>query len=220
MSESKSIKIAVVDDHALFRKGLINVLSVLDSAFEIVGEFANGKLFLDWFDQGGKLDVLILDVNMPIMDGYAVASHLKSRTNAPKVLSLTMLNDDATLLRLIKSGVRGFLNKDTEPEVLKKAIHAIHEKGQYYTENVAGMLVDVFQGEKDHMKTNVHFTERELEYIQEACTEKSNKEIAEALNVSPRTAENYMKILYEKTNVNSRVGLVLYALKKGLVHLQ
>lgn len=219
MAETK-IKIAVVDDHVLFRSGLIRIIEQIDSKFEVVTEAGNGKQFLDWLSKkGNKADIVVLDVNMPVMDGFSTATALAKEEKAPKILSLTMLDDEKTLIRLLRLGVHGFLNKDTEPETLKRALNQIYDRGNYYTEQIAGKLVEIIQNPDTLSKHDFDISQRELDFIRLSCSDMTVREIAEAMSISEKTVENYRAKVFDKLEVKTRVGMTIKALKSNIISL-
>ena len=213
------IQIAVVDDHQLFRKGLISVIEQLDERFLVVAEASNGREFLNHLDNGIHIDVVIMDVNMPILDGFQTLEELSTYKKVPGVLSLTMLDDDFTLIRLLKLGSNGFLNKDVDPNELSKAIISIAQEGQYFSSEVAGKLVGVIKGDKDKSLSICNLSDREQEFLDLASSELSYSQIAEKMNVSVKTVDNYRVSTFQKLDVKTRIGLVLSALRLGLVEL-
>lgn len=215
----ETIHIAIVDDHQLFRSGLKSVIEEIDERFHVVAEASNGRQFLDKLDEGLHIDVVVMDVNMPIMDGFQTLEELKNYKKIPGVLSLTMLDDDLTLIRLLKLGTNGFLNKDVDPFELSKAILTIAKEGQYFSAAVAGKLVGVIkEGTKDS-STRYELSDREQEFLKLASSELTYAEIAEKMSVSPKTVDNYRVSTFQKLDAKTRIGLVLAGLKLGLVEL-
>ena len=214
------IKIIVVDDHQLFRSGLISVIQQIDPLFEIVGQASNGKELLKLLEGQERPDIVLMDVNMPVMDGFKTLDRLKGIEDRPKVLMLTMLNDDITLIRLLKLGANGFLNKDVEPEELRTALLSISNRGDYFTPDLAGKLVEVIRNPQEKYGNLYGLSEKELEFTRWACSEMSYSEIGEKMFVSKKTVENYRASSFEKVGVNTRIGLVLHALRAGIVHLE
>jgi DNA-binding NarL/FixJ family response regulator len=213
------LRIVLVDDHHLFRKGLKGIIESINDSFKVIDDFSNGQEFLNWYSAGHKVDVVVLDVNMPVLDGFQTSKALQEFDVKPKVLALTMLNDEMTLVRLIRSGVDGFLNKDAEPDQLESAILSLGKCKKYYTADTASMLVDHIQENSRVLSLDDALTERELEYIELACSDKPLKLIAQEMNISARTLENYQAAVYEKLGVKSRVGLAISALKNHLISI-
>lgn len=168
-------------------------------------------------------DVALLDINMPKMDGYETALWLKDNFPEVKVLALSMYDDDGAIIRMLKNGAKGYVLKDSNIADVKTAIESVLSKGYYYSELVTGKLIYSINhlDEPDHssIKEILKLNSREIEFLKLACTEMSYKEIAEKMFLSPRTIEGYRDSLFEKLNLKSRVGLVLFAIKNGIVKI-
>lgn len=220
MPEKPSITIAVVDDHQLFREGLIGLIKKLNPAFQVVSESQNGQQLLDSIQEGLEADVIILDLNMPIMDGFTTIQHLQKEHAHLKCLVLTMNNDDITLIKLLKAGAKGFLNKDAEPEELEAAIVSIHENGYHYSPAVADKLVGALRTPNGFTTAKSKLNQQELQFLELACSEYTYKEIADIMCLSPKTIDGYRAGLFEKLNVKSRVGLVIFAIRNKMVMVE
>ncbi len=213
----ETLKIAVVDDHILFRKGLISLIQSLDEAFEICMECNNGQEFIAALTQQKNLpDIAILDLNMPQMDGFETAEQLKNRFPSVKTLVLTMDNDEQSLIRMLRLGVKGYLGKDVEPAELHKAIKALHQKGFHYTDILTGRLIQSLVEPSEVEQAIGTLKERELDFIRLACSEDTYERIADKMCVSPKTVDGYRAAVFDKLNVRSRVGLAIYAIKNQL----
>jgi DNA-binding NarL/FixJ family response regulator len=210
------ITLALADDHSIMRSGLAALLS--DMGFSILFEADNGEDFIKKISSVGLPDVALLDINMPVMDGYATAQWLKQNHPQVGVLALSMINDEVGVLRMIQNGAKGYVLKDSSLAELKKAINEIHTKGYYHSEFVSYKLIQSLNNDQVVQKKKPDdLTERELEFLKLACTEFTYKEIADRMHVSNRTVEGYRDAICEKLELKSRVGLALYAIKKGLV---
>jgi two-component system, NarL family, invasion response regulator UvrY len=157
------------------------------------------------------------------MDGIETTLWLKQHYPQIKVLALSMLDEEATIIAMIRNGAKGYVLKDCEPEELDTAITAVLEKDFYHSELISRKLIQgLSNGWDDKQGQSVRkwpFSEKELEFIQHLCTELSYKEIAAKLKISPRTVEDHSATIQEKMEVRSRIGLVLFAVKNGLVKL-
>ncbi len=217
------IQIAVVDDHKLFRAGLINLVLSLGEEFNVQLQANHGQELLDLLDKiktdSSKSfpDLIILDVDMPIMDGFETAEHLKELYPEIKILVLTMLQDETTLIRMLRLGIKGYLGKDVEPAELKNALLEIHNKGFHYTDAFTGRLIAVLQSDGETDPAVSIMNDRELTFLKLSCSELTYKEIAAQMFLSPKTIDGYRANLFEKLEVKSRTGLVLYAIKNGIV---
>ncbi|MBL4708812.1 MAG: response regulator transcription factor [Flavobacteriales bacterium] len=220
MSKGETIRIAVVDDHQLFRDGLISLIEKLNLNFKVISASQNGKLFLEKIEAGLELDLVLLDLNMPVMDGFTTVQKLQENHPDVKCLVLTMKDDDITLIKLLKAGARGFLNKDAEPETLEEAILSIHEKGFYYSELVTNKLVGALRSPNTYATAKSKLNGQELQFLQLACSEYTYKEIANIMCLSVKTIDGYRAKLFEKLNIKSRVGLVLFAIQNKIVALE
>lgn len=221
MPSKTSLKLAVVDDHKLFRKGLINLIELVNPNTQIVVEADNGLDLQKKIDRLNLPDIVLMDVNMPGMDGFATMQWLKNSFPEVRVLVVSMIEREETIVKMMKLGVRGYLCKDVEPAELGEALHAVMNKGFYYTDFVTGKLLHAMQVEEE--QPSIHgrhlINEREREFMQFACSELTYQEIADKMFLSPKTIDGYRSALFEKLNVKSRVGLVLYAIRHGLVKL-
>jgi two-component system invasion response regulator UvrY len=212
--------IVLVDDHALLRNGLASLVRSL--GHEVLFEADNGKHFIENLKPDFLPDIVLLDINMPEMDGYQTANWIKANQPSVKTLALSMYDDENAIIRMLKSGAKGYLLKDSEPSELQAAIVAIMDKGYYYSDLVSGKLINAINkmdDEGNDLKNLIKLTNRELDFLKFTCTELTYKEIADELCVSPRTVDGYRCDLFEKLHVKSRIGLVIYAIKNGIVIL-
>lgn len=216
----ESIKIALVDDHALLRKGLAELIKNI--GFPVIIEADNGKDFTAKLKPNMLPDVVLLDINMPQMDGYETALWLKLHHPEVKVLALSMYDDENAIIRMLKNGAKGYILKDTDVSLLKEAIENVYQKGFHYSEMVTGRLIHSLNNlDNDHNSTAqlLKLNEREIEFLKFACTEMTYREIAEKMYLSPRTIDGYRDALFEKLTIKTRVGLAIYAIKHGVVHV-
>lgn len=214
------IKLALVDDHKLFRKGLRTLIEMVSDRFAILFEADNGLVLQQKMDSNNLPDIVLMDVNMPIMDGFASVQWLKDNYPQVKVLVVSMIENEEIVVRMIKQGVRGYLCKDVEPKELGEALDAVASKGFYYTDFITGKLVHSLQLDTEKTTTTeITVSDREKDFLLFACSEMTYTEIAEKMSVSPKTIDGYRNGLFDKLKAKSRVGLVLYALRSGLVRL-
>ena len=210
--------LALVDDHVLLRNGLANLVREL--GYEIVLEANNGNDFIDQLKTSQQPDIVLLDINMPQKDGYETALWLKKNNPDIKVLALSMYDDEYAIIKMLKNGARGYILKDAEPAELKRAINAVLTKGFYHSELVTGTLIHTINNDENSAHPNASgLNTKEVEFLKMVCTEMTYKEIADKLFVSPRTVDGYRDDLFEKLGVKSRVGLVLFAIKNGIVKI-
>ena len=213
-------KIALVDDHVLLRKALALLVESLGD-YKIVFQADNGKEMIHNLGHCEIPELVLMDINMPVMDGFTATQWLKKNHPKIKVLSLSMLDSETAIIKMIQCGARGYVLKDGDPEELKKAIEYVLDHGYFINEQVDNeMLLKNQKIAVDlEAENNIKLSEREIEFFRWVCSDKTYKEIAEEMNVSPRTVENYRDSLYKKLRLTTRIGLVLYAIKNHLVEL-
>ncbi|WP_339071655.1 response regulator transcription factor [Chitinophaga sp. 180180018-3] len=209
------INIGIADDHQLFLKSLSLLISGFHG-FQIVAEAVNGKDMLDKLANLPALpDILLLDVNMPVMDGARTAEAVIKQYPGIKVVALSMKENDATIIEMLKAGCCAYLLKDIHPAELEKALKEIQNTGTYYNDasnvNYRRLLVQSEQKQT--------LTDREREFLSLACSDLTYKAIAVKMNVTERTVDGYREILFNKLNVQSRTGMVLEALRRQLITL-
>lgn len=218
--EKNEIKIVIADDHKLFRKGIIALLSDFDFIGEI-NEASNGVELLELLANMELLpDVILLDLRMPVMDGVEAQQKIRNLYPDIKVIILTMEDDEQYILHLISEGVNGYLLKNADPDEMENAILKVVENGYCFSDDISAILIENL---KKKGKTDVvfkpDFTERELKVLELICKEYSNGEIAKAMNISIRTAEGYRLKLVEKAGAKNIAGLVILSLKYNWVSL-
>ncbi len=210
--------IVLTDDHALLRNGLAELVKKLGHT--VFFEANNGKDLISQLNPDNLPELILMDINMPVMDGYETTLWLKQNHPNIKVLALSMYDNETSIIRMLKSGARGYILKDSEPAELKAAIEDVMNKGFYYSELVSGKLMYAINKMDDTgngLKNLVPLNERETDFLKYACTEMTYKEIADKMFVSPRTIDGYRDTLFEKLQIKTRVGLVMYAIKNGIV---
>lgn len=216
-----AINIVLVDDHVLLRNGLASYINTFGD-FKVLFEANNGKNFMEKLDTAQLPEIVLMDINMPEMDGYETCLWLKNNYPEIKVLALSMYDNENAIIRMFKSGAKGYILKDCEPIEFKTALNALATKGFYYSEMVTGKLIHTVNSLDDDNNTfgSINkLNEREINFLKYACTELTYKEIADKMFVSPRTIDNYRDDLFEKLKVKTRVGLVMFAIKNGIVSL-
>jgi DNA-binding NarL/FixJ family response regulator len=208
--------IAITDDQVMFRKGLISVLSEFPE-LKVVVEADNGK------DLQQKMkrkvpDVVLLDLEMPEMDGMETMAWLKANYPGVRVIILTMHNEEPIIAHMIENGAHGFLVKNDPIETLIDAIYSVMDTGYYFDDRVSRALLQrLVLGEK--VKPNfekVTLSDRETRVIQLICQELTNREIADKMNISVRTVEGHREAILQKIKARNTVGIVMYAIKNGI----
>ena len=217
----KKVNVVLVDDHVLLRKGLSALVDTFENC-SVLFEANNGRDFLDKLTAEMLPDIVLMDINMPEMDGYDTTSWLKNNHPDVKVLALSMYDTENSIIRMFRAGAKGYILKHCDPVELETAINSVISKGFYYTEMVTGRLIhsiNVFDEEDSKVKNLIQLNEREIQFLKLVCSELTYKEIADKMVLSPRTIDGYRDALFEKLNLKTRVGLVMYAIKNGIVSL-
>jgi DNA-binding NarL/FixJ family response regulator len=212
------IRIAIADDYKIYRDGLKVGLSA-DENFEVLMEADNGEDLLKGLETN-PVDVIIMDLKMPIMDGMEATKAVRKKYPTMKVLVVTMYDDDKFIIHLMENGANGYLLKNTEPEEIRKSIYAVHENGYYFNDVVNKALLKKLvlkNNLKPSFNQNVELTERELEVLKLICEEKTAAEIAKDIFLSPRSVEGIRQRLIEKIGVRNTAGLVMFAVKNNMV---
>ncbi len=210
-------RIALVDDHQLFLKSLSLMLESF-KVYQVVLEASNGK---DLQEKLGKIkelpEIILIDVNMPIMNGIETAKWLSENYPQIKPVALSMNADDNAIISMFKAGCCGYLLKDTHPNELEKALDEINRKGFYNADagNISFRRILMKVDEKEE----IQISPKEMIFLQYACSDLTYKQIATEMHLSERTIDGYRESLFRKFNVLSRVGLCLEALRKEFVKL-
>jgi DNA-binding NarL/FixJ family response regulator len=213
--EAAKINIAIADDHGLYRSGLVELIHSLSDTYKVIIEASNGVDLLEKVNNN-NIDLIILDVDMPVLNGIETAKILLEKHPKLAILVITMLEEESVLINMFRIGVKGFLSKDVDALELKSAIDSISNKGFHYTDSLTGTLINVIK--EDLNETN-KFNDRELTFLGYCCSELTYKEIADKMYLSPKTIDGYRASLFEKLSIKSRVGLVMYAIKNKIVCL-
>ncbi len=218
--KTSSCKVVLVDDHALLREALVNIVNSFDD-FKVIATAGNGIELMKVITDGAKPDLILLDLNMPIMDGFETAKWLQKEYPAIKILVLTMYDSEIALIRLLQIGVKGFLKKDIHPNELHIALRSVAQEGYYYAHNTTGKLASLFQQNPDKQSfiEKAMLSEKEIGFLRLASTDLTYKEIASQLKITPRAIDGYRDALFDKLDVKSRVGLAIYAVKNGIVSI-
>lgn len=211
----EKIKIAIADDHTLVRKSIAAMLEA-DGSFRVVVDAENGLDLLDKLATvSTPIDVCLLDVSMPKMDGYHTLLALKEAYPEMRFLVLTQLEHEYIVVRMLRAGASGYMLKSTDPSELKDAIRTILTHSYYQSKLVNGRLFSLVQKGEEYKKLAI--TPREEEFLKFCCSDMAYQDIADRMGISVRTAAFYRESLFAKLDVNSRTGLALFALKLGIV---
>src|SRR5690606_12116482 len=183
-----------------------------------IGEFSNGKELIDWLNVSQQHpDICLIDLNMPVMDGYEAILIMKQLWPNLKTLILSMHDPEYAIIRMIKSGANGYVLKEEDPEELKRAIENVHEFGVYHNDRISDRIISQLAN-GDYKKNDI--SEKEITFLRHCCSDKTYREIGEEMNLSPRTVEGYRDILFDKLKIRSRTGLVMYAIRTGLFRME
>ena len=218
---SDKIPIAIVDDQHLIRKALAVLINMFPNYYVLL-DAKNGKELQEQLNPNEPPKIVLLDIVMPVMDGYETAEWLRITYPQIKVLALSTMDAESAIIRMIKHGARGYLLKDANTGELKQAFEEVISKGYYYNEIISQKILQSIHylvDEKNPLPTFAKLTDRELQFLKLACSEKTYQQIADEMCVSERTVDGYRDALCKKLNLNTRVGLVMFAIKNHLVKL-
>jgi two-component system, NarL family, invasion response regulator UvrY len=223
------IKLAIVDDHNLFRKGLITLINLAyKNNCIIVFEAGSGEELIAKLDKKLLPDIILMDIDMPDMDGFETVSWLQQHYPDISILVVSMIEKEEAIVRMLKMGVKGYLSKDIEVEDIHEAIKAIMNKGYYYTDFITGKLIDSIKNEGKQIKTKElpgnpiwdQLNENERRFLELACTtDLTYEQIAGQMFLSPKTIDSYRDAIFSKFKIKNRVGLVLFAFENELVKI-
>ncbi|HET6253335.1 MAG TPA: response regulator transcription factor [Puia sp.] len=212
-------QIAIVDDNMMFRKGLAALIGLFPGC-ELLFDAREGEDCIRQLKADMIPDILLMDIAMPGMDGYTATAWVRDHLPAVRVLALSTMDTEGSIIRMIRSGARGYLLKDADPAELKKAFDEVMSLGYYYNDVVSRKIMqtaNLMADDSREIQTMARLSDRELTFLRLACSEKTYFEIAQEMHVSDRTVDGYRDALFKKLNVASRVGLVIYAVKNGIV---
>jgi two-component system, NarL family, invasion response regulator UvrY len=218
MKNTHTIKIALADDHVLLRNALASLIDSFGDC-RVICQCSTGRELTESIASGVVPDVVLLDLNMPDMDGFETAEWLQKNVPQVHVLMLTMYDSELSLIRLLQAGVKGFLKKDIHPDELKFAIQSVVHSGYYYSNHSTGRLMNLFKNNPDGSMSlqKATLTEQELQFLKLACSDLTYKEIARQMGLNPRSVDTLRDQLFVKLDVKSRVGLAMLAIKHGVV---
>lgn len=201
--------VVIVEDHLLLSQAIGNIVDSFDK-FKVLHLCKNGKELTEKFASPKNIpDIVLMDINMPVMNGIETTQWIKENHPHVHVLALSVEDDEVTVLKMIRAGAKGYLLKDVEKSILEKALLAVMDVGYYHTKDVTKLLLESVTGTHNP----IEFKPQELKFIKLICTEMTYKEIAEKMNLSPKTIDGYREKIFQKLNVKNRIGLVMYAVK-------
>lgn len=210
-----AIRLGLVDDHRLFSKSLSLLLKALDDCL-VELEASNGKDLQEKMkDTSLPPDIMLIDVNMPLMDGKETAQWLRTTYPSIKLIALSMDDKESTIIGMLRAGCCCYLYKDIHPDELEVALREVYHNGYYNADATHRMQRKI---ENDNVLT-VHLSQKETEFLLHACSDLTYKEIAMQMNLSERTIDGYREAIFKKFNVQSRVGMALEAIRRGLIDI-
>jgi two-component system invasion response regulator UvrY len=228
IAATMEVKLAFVDDHPPVREGLMAYVTQQHRGFKSAGiecdilfGVKNGIELQEKLEKGSLPDVVLMDVNMPGMDGFETVKWLNINHPTVKVLIVSMIGKEETIMKMLSLGVKGYLSKDVEDDELREAIIAVVKKDFYYTEFVTRQLLHSLRSKDTGGRGGLDIlNEREKQFARLACTDQSYNEIAGKMFVSPKTVEGYARSVCEKFGVKNRIALVVHLLRNDLVNLE
>jgi two-component system, NarL family, invasion response regulator UvrY len=223
LSTPSRVKLAIVDDHNLFRKGLIKLINLGDkhNKYVILFESENGIDLKQKLSVKNKPDIILMDIDMPDMDGYEAVSWLKNFYPDIKILVISMIAFPQAIERMTQLGVNGYLSKDIEVEDMHRALEALENNKPFFSENISAIMTQSATSKQpesgiSEKKWN-SLSENERRFSKLACTDLTYKEIAVKMGLSPKTIDGYREELFKKLQVRSRVALAISVIKSGFV---
>lgn len=216
------VKLSIVDDHNLFRKGIVNLIKNASEDYTITVEAGDGNDLISQLHGLRKNlpDIIMVDIKMPNKDGFETVHWLKSNYPHIKVVVLSMFNDEKSVIRMLKLGVDGYLTKNIEPEEFFEALQSVTKKGYCYSDFLTGTLIHSVKNEQaggSPQEIWLALSEREKEFVRLTCTEMTYSEIAVEMKLSAKTIDGYRDNVFSRFKVRSRVGIVLYAIKNDII---
>ncbi len=216
-SKQTKRKVVLVDDHTLFRNGLRILLNTMDD-YQVVGEASNGKQFLDLLT-ADLPDLVLLDINMPVMDGIEAATIAQKLYPELKIITLSMYGEEDYYYKMVNAGVKGFLLKNSDIKEVKAALDVVYEGGSFFSSELLQNLVNSLKSSSKSKEMHAELSEREMEILILICQGLSNQEIGDKLFISKRTVDKHRANILEKSESKNTAQLVMYAIKNKLVEL-
>lgn len=214
---NKPVNIMIADDHSMVREGIKQLLE-LDGDIVVTSEASNGKQCIELLDEN-RTDVLLLDINMPLMNGLQVLQYIREKRLKLKVLILTIHNEVEYLMRAVELGVDGYVLKDSDSSVLKKAIFCVNRGESFIQPELTPILKVKLEEKGNQTNDDDALTKREIEVLKLLAEGLFNKEIAYMLAISEKTVKNHVSNIFKKINVSDRTQAAVYAIRNNLVEL-
>lgn len=205
--------VVIVEDHTLLSQAIAGVVDGFEH-FRVSYLCKNGAELVEKFRLEKSIpDLVLMDVNMPIMNGIETTQWINDNHPGVNVLALTVEEDENIILKMLRAGAKGYLLKDVDKKTLEMALQKVMEAGYYHSDNVTDILMNSLTGKST---ANISLKDSEIEFLKLVCSEITYKEIADKMNLSPKTIDGYRDNLFVKLNVKNRVGLVVFAIKHKL----
>jgi len=215
----KQYSVVIVDDHQVVSEAIAGLINTLPQ-YNILYQVRNGRELINKFASKKNIpDIILLDINMPIMNGFETAEWLQANHPDIAFMALTMNDEDESIIRMLRCGAKGYLLKDIDSDELLIALDEMTKKGFYYTDLVTSKLLTNLSDRSRPKEPVIELKEKEIEFMKLVCTEMTYKEIADAMCLSPKTVDGYRDGLFQKLNIKNRIGLVLYAVRNNFVDL-
>lgn len=216
-NKSPKRKIIIVDDHTLFRNGLRILLNNMED-YQVIAEAANGKQFLDLLETHLP-DLVLLDINMPVMDGIEAATIAHEKYPKLKIITLSMYGEEDYYYKMVNAGVKGFVLKNSDIKEVKTALDVVYDGGSFFSSELLQNLVNSLKSSPKSKEFHAELSEREMEILILICQGLSNQEIGDKLFISKRTVDKHRANILEKSESKNTAQLVVYAIKNRLVEL-
>ena len=210
---AKKIKIIIAEDHALYRDGLKTMLNTHND-FEIIAEAVNGSELIKLFEYH-KPDIVLMDINMPVLNGIEATKFIATHFDDTKVIAITMNDEKSSIMDMMDAGANGYVLKSEDKEEIIKAINTVINGDDYYSKNVENSIIDLIHSKKssDNFKKTVYFNEKELQLINYLCEEFNSDEIAKLMFLSKKTIDGLRLKIKNELGVRNSIGIVKYAIK-------
>jgi DNA-binding NarL/FixJ family response regulator len=210
-------KVIIVDDHTLFRNGLRILLNTLEE-YQVIGEASNGKQFLELLVNEVP-DLVLLDINMPVMDGIEAATIAQKLYPELKIITLSMYGEEDYYYKMVNAGVKGFVLKNSDIKEVRTALDVVYDGGSFFSSELLQNLVNSLKSSSKSKESHTELSEREMEILILICQGLSNQEIGDKLFISKRTVDKHRANILEKSESKNTAQLVVYAIKNKLVEL-